>query len=95
MYGARKYHSKYTWYVLTDKWILAKKAENTHYTTHRPYVEVCSNVGWGTGGSHQKILDARKARSSQDTTGMTLAKIPNKGERTCRDHIQSLGKALG
>ena len=31
------------------------------------------------GGSHQKVPDARKARGSQDP--MTLAEIPNKGER--------------
>ena len=31
-------------------------------------------------GSHQKVPDARKARGSQDPTGMTLAEIPNKGE---------------
>lgn len=29
---------------------------------------------------HQKVPDARKTRGSQDLTGMTLAKIPNKGE---------------
>ena len=33
------------------------------------------------GGSHQKSPDARDPRGSQDPTGMTLAKIPNKGER--------------
>jgi hypothetical protein len=32
-------------------------------------------------GSHQKVPDARKARGSQDPTGMTLVEIPNKGER--------------
>jgi hypothetical protein len=41
---------------------------------------VCSNGEWGTGGSNQKVPDARKARASQDPTGMTLAKIPYKGE---------------
>jgi hypothetical protein len=44
--------------------------------------QLCSCGGWGTGGSHQKVSDARKARGSQDPTGMmTLAEIPNKGER--------------
>ena len=33
------------------------------------------------GGSNQEVPDARKARASQDPTGMTLAEIPNKGER--------------
>jgi hypothetical protein len=42
---------------------------------------VCSSKKWGTGGSNQKVPDARKARGSQDPTGMTLAEIPNKGER--------------
>ena len=39
-----------------------------------------SNGGWGTGGSHQQVPDARKARGSQDPTGMRLAEMPNKGE---------------
>jgi hypothetical protein len=34
----------------------------------------------GTGGSHQKIPDHRKARGSQDLKRI-LAEIPNKGER--------------
>jgi hypothetical protein len=42
--------------------------------------EVCISGGWGTGGSHQKVPDARKARSPQDSMGRTLTKIPNKGE---------------
>jgi hypothetical protein len=28
---------EHTWYVLTYKWILGKKAQNTHDTTLRPY----------------------------------------------------------
>ena len=28
---------EYRWCALTDKWILRKKAQNTHDTTHRPY----------------------------------------------------------
>jgi hypothetical protein len=43
--------------------------------------QVCSNEVWGTGGSHWKVLDARKARPSQDPTGMALAEILNKDER--------------
>jgi hypothetical protein len=35
---------------------------------------------WGTGGSHQKVPDARKARGSQDPVGIALAEVPNKGE---------------
>ena len=35
---------------------------------------------WGTEGSNQKVPDARKARASQDPTGMTLAEVPQKGE---------------
>ena len=36
---------------------------------------------WETGGSQQKVPDARKANGSQDTTGMTLAEMPNQRER--------------
>jgi hypothetical protein len=28
---------EHTWYVLTDKWILAQKSPNAHNTTHRLY----------------------------------------------------------
>jgi hypothetical protein len=35
---------------------------------------------WGIQGRQQKVPETRKARGYQDTTGMTLAKIPNKGE---------------
>jgi hypothetical protein len=42
----------------------------------------CVAMGDGElGGSHQKVPDARKARDSQDPTGMTLAEIPNKEEK--------------
>jgi hypothetical protein len=33
-----------------------------------------------TGGSHQNVPGASKARGSQDPTGMRLAEMPNKGE---------------
>ena len=36
---------------------------------------------WETGDSQQKVPDAREANSSQDTTGMTLAEMPNQRER--------------
>ena len=56
--------------------------------------QVCDNGGWGTGGSHQKIPDIKKARGSQDLTGMRLAEMFTKGEgESVRDHIQKLGKA--
>lgn len=45
----------------------------------------------GKWGIHQKVPEARKARGTQDPTGKTLAEMPNKGERTQRDHIQRLG----
>jgi len=41
---------------------------------------MCSTGGLGTGGSYQQAPDARKARGSQDTTGMRLVERPNKGE---------------
>jgi hypothetical protein len=41
---------------------------------------VCSNGRWGTEGSNQKVPDARKARASQYSMGITLAEIPYKGE---------------
>ena len=44
-------------------------------------MEECSNGGWGTRGSHQQVPGTRKARVSQDPTGMILAEIPNKGEK--------------
>ena len=43
-------------------------------------MEVCNRRGWGTGGSHYKVADAREARVFQDQRGMSLAKIPNKVE---------------
>jgi len=47
---------------------------------------MCSNGGWGTGHSYQKVPDARKARSSQDAKGMRLAGMPRKGKGDlCRD----------
>jgi hypothetical protein len=42
--------------------------------------EVCSNWGWGTGNSNQKVPDARKARAYQDPTEVTLVEIHHKGE---------------
>ena len=42
--------------------------------------EVYSNGGWETMGSNQKVPDAKKARTSQGSTGMTLAEISNKCE---------------
>ena len=44
-------------------------------------MDVYSSGGWGIGGSHQKVPDTRKARGFQDPMRMTLAEIPNKGER--------------
>jgi hypothetical protein len=43
--------------------------------------KLCSNWGWEAGDSHQKVPEARKTRGSQDSKGMILAQIPNKGER--------------
>jgi hypothetical protein len=34
---------------------------------------------------YPKVPDARKRRGSQDTAGMTLVEIPNKGERESVD----------
>jgi hypothetical protein len=34
----------------------------------------------GNWGTNQKGPDAKKARASQDLTGITLTKIPHKGE---------------
>jgi hypothetical protein len=42
------------------------------------------NRGMGAGGSDQKGPDARKARASQDPTGMTLAEILHKGYESVR-----------
>jgi hypothetical protein len=46
----------------------------------RKLKEVCGSGECGTGGSNQKVPDARKARASQDPMGITLAKITHKGE---------------
>jgi hypothetical protein len=40
---------------------------------------VCNNGDWELGIAN-KVPDIRKARGSQDPTGMTLAEIPNTGE---------------
>jgi hypothetical protein len=45
---------------------------------------VCSNGGWETGVSSQKVPDDRKTRDSQDPTGMTLAEIPTKGKENLK-----------
>ena len=42
---------------------------------------MCSNREWGSGGSNQKVPDARKARASQDPMGITLSEIPHRGEK--------------
>jgi hypothetical protein len=42
---------------------------------------LCSNGEWGTGDNHQQVINVRKARGYQNTTGMRLAEISNKGER--------------
>ena len=48
---------------------------------------MCSNREWGTGGSHQKVPDARKARVFQDPKGLRLAEMPNKGEGESVENI--------
>ena len=41
---------------------------------------VCRNGGWGTGGSNQKVPDARKARASHDPMRITVVEIPHRRE---------------
>ena len=55
-------------------------------------MEVCSSGRWGTGGSQQKVPDARKTRGSQDPTGVALAEITNEAKRETAETISS-GKA--
>ena len=50
------------------------------YIVSGSWTELCSNGGWVTGGSNQKVSDARKERGSQDPIGKTLAEIAHKGE---------------
>ena len=69
------------------------------------YVAVCGKGwGWEWGGQHhQKVPDAKEARGSQDSTGMTLAKISNSREvepeettssrQTC-PHVEGWGQPL-
>jgi hypothetical protein len=53
-------------------------------------MEACSSGGWGTGDS----TDVRETRGPLDPIKMTLAEITQqRGDRTCRDHIQWLGRA--
>ena len=56
----------------------------------RKLIEICSSEEWGTRGGHRKLQGAREMRGSQDPTGMTLARIPNKGggDITYRKHLQ-------
>jgi hypothetical protein len=42
---------------------------------------MCSNEGWETGGSYQKVQESKKARGSQDPVRITLCKIPKKGRK--------------
>jgi hypothetical protein len=41
---------------------------------------MCTNGRWANGDCNQKDPDTRKARASQDPTGMTLSEIPHKEE---------------
>jgi hypothetical protein len=41
---------------------------------------MCSNGGWGTVGSNQKVPGDRKAKVSQDSMRMTLVDIFHKRE---------------
>ena len=41
----------------------------------------------GIGSRQQKIPEVSKARSSQNSTGMTLVEIPNKGEQKAVETI--------
>ena len=52
--------------------------------------EECSKCGWGTEGSHQKVTDAKKARPIRNNIRWNTQQ---RGERTCRDHIQRLDTA--
>ena len=57
---------------------------------------MCSNGGWGIGGTNQKVPDAKKARVCQYPREMILAEIhPQRGGRTCGYHIQRLGISHG
>jgi hypothetical protein len=42
--------------------------------------EGCTTRGWGARDSNWKVPYVRKARGSQNPTGMILAEIPHKGE---------------
>ena len=49
------------------------------YRGSRNWIQLFSNEEWGA--ANKKVSDDRRARGSQDTTGMTLAEIPNKEEK--------------
>jgi hypothetical protein len=60
------------------------------------WTEVGSSEGCGIGHNHLKVQHARKASSSQYPTGMDINwNTQQKGERTCREHIQTLGTDPG
>ena len=48
---------------------------------------MCSNGGWETGVSYQKVPDAKKAKGSQDQIGMALAETSNKQEK---EHVKTI-----
>ena len=50
------------------------------------YTEISSNAGWETGLVTSKF---RKAKGSQDSTGLTLAEMPQKGEKEPVETIPS------
>lgn len=50
--------------------------------TIRKFEQRCVVVGaWGTVGIHQKVPDGRKVRGYKDSVEITLAEVPNQGDR--------------
>ena len=64
------------------------------YRGSRNCTEVCSNGGWGTEGTNQKIPDVKKAKCLPEPHRDDISwNAPQRGGRICKYHIQRLGMA--
>lgn len=52
---------------------------------------VALNGGWGTGGSHYRVPDAKEAKLPRTQWDDISRNIQQRGDRTCRAHIQWIG----
>jgi hypothetical protein len=52
-------------------------------------MEISRFEGWQLGGTPYKVLETWEVRESQDSLGVTLAKMPNVGERELKEFTSS------